>query len=70
MDHPKPAVLRRFLQCSTSRREKMEVVRHLLQRCGACSAALRELGSAPALLNYDHALTSFLKKAAEQAVPL
>lgn len=70
MDHPRPAVLRRFLQCSEKRRENKEAVRHVLRQCDACSTALGEFRSAEALLNYEHAFTSFLKKAAEQAVPL
>jgi hypothetical protein len=72
MDHPKPAVLRRFLHGTTSKSENREVVRHLLRRCEACSTALRGSGGASALLVVDceRALKSFLKEAAEQAAAL
>ena len=50
----------RFVAGSASRRERREIVRHLLSGCGACAALLRE-GFRPPVQerDYDEALARF-----------
>jgi len=69
MDHPRPTVLRRFLEGTTSKQENRDVVRHLLRRCGACSRTLREGDGASVLLAYEEVFRSLLGKALKQAAP-
>lgn len=49
MECPRPDVLLRFLLGTTSRPESRLVVRHLLARCPACAATLRQLRHEPPL---------------------
>lgn len=49
MEHPPPDLLLRFRLGSASPPENRQVVRHLLARCPACAAALRQLRHEPPL---------------------
>ncbi len=69
MEHPAADVLLRFFLGTASRQENRQIVRHLLSRCPACAAALKEMKPEPPgdPGAYDEALDRFAARLRELA---